>query len=190
MAKNKNVDLEARFIKKFSATILVTTLNTSPTLSQIISKELNEALNEVHEEMQAEGKKARAIVPTNSDEVLDALAAAPADQSLHRNLHRQSRFFNEIKCMSFTFDSKGAPQINIHLEESPPLSTARMASPSDLDVHNKYVLLHMLPHIVNEWRKSVADDSYQRVHKMVEEVVMDKIGGLREARQTQEEVLD
>ena len=186
---SKGVDLEERFIKKFSPTIFVSMLNTSPQLVNLISKELADALFDIYEEMRTAGKASRAIVDVGSEEVVNALLAAPPDRCLHRTLHRQSRFFNEIKCASFMFASDGAPTIGLHMEESPPLSTARLISPHDLDALNKYVLLHMLPYLAAEWRKSVEDDNYQRVHKILEEVVMDKIGGLRELRQ-EEEVTD
>lgn len=184
-SKKKSVDLEARFVKKFSPTILVTMLNTSAPLGKIVRQELSDAIFDLTQEANSlERSKLTAVVSLASDELDVTLYGAPADRRLHRSLYRQSRFFNEVKCISMSYDqANGTAQVRLHVEEAPPISTAVTINPHELDIFNKYVLLHLLPFFRKQWRLQVADDNYQRVHSILEEVVMDKIGGLRELRQ-------
>jgi len=184
----KSVDLEARFVKKFSPTILVTMLNTSAQFGKLVGQELGEAIFDLTQEASSlERSKITAVVSLASDELDIMLYGAEPDRRLHRSLYRQSRFFNEVKCISMSYDQvNGTAQIRLHIEEA-PLSTAATIDPLKLDIFNKYVLLHVLPFFRKQWRQQVADDNYQRVHSILEEVVMDKIGGLRELRQEAED---
>jgi len=181
--KNKSVDLEARFVKKFSPTILVSMLNTSAQLSKLVQQELADALFDIVQEANSlERSKMSAVVSLESDELDVMLYGGEPDRRLHRSLYRQSRFFNEVKCISISYGKDGA-RVELHLEEAPPLRTAVTVDPKTLDTFNQYVLLHLLPFFKKQWRQQVADDNYQRIHAILEEVVMDKIGGLRELRQ-------
>lgn len=180
-----SVDLEERFIKKFSPTIMVSMLNSSSHFRNIISKELDDQLSELAHDAKKMGPKSSVIVSFNTDEVNETIFAGPPDRRLHRTLYRQSRFFNAIKTMSLTFAPKGPPTIMLH-EEEQPLRTAIATLPSELDTFNQYVLLHLLPYFKKQWKIHLEDDSYKRTHKILEEVVMDKIGGLREQEQESE----
>lgn len=185
--KKKSTDLEARFVKKFSATILSTMLNVSAQFSKLVSQELADAIFDIVQEANTlERSKMTAIVSLDSGELDEMLYTGEPDRRLHRALFRQSRFFSEVKSISLSYGKDGA-LIRLHLEEAPPLSTAVTIDPNDLDTFNKYVLLHVLPFFRKQWKQQVADDNYQRVHSILEEVVMDKIGGLRELRQEAED---
>lgn len=185
--KKKSVDLEARFVKKFSPTILATMLNVSAQFAKLVEQELSDAIFDITQEADSlDRSKMTAIVSLDSDELDAMLYGGKPDRRLHRALYRQSRFFSEVKCISITYGKKGA-QIRLHLEDASSLRTAHTLDPKELDTFNQYVLLHLLPFFRAQWKQQVADDNYQRIHAILEEVVMDKIGGLRELRQEVED---
>jgi hypothetical protein len=176
-----SVDLEARFIKSYSSSTFVAIVNASSHFRNLIAKELKEQLQDVLQEAQSLGAvKASAVIELDSDEFSVALFGGPPDQSLHRSLYRQSKFFSEIKRVVISLNKDGKASVSLHVE-SAPLQTAQSIEPHTLDPFNQYVFLHALSYVKRQWRAQQKNENYQRVHKVLEEVVMDKIGALREA---------
>jgi len=174
------VDLEERFIKKYSATTFVTALNTSSHFKNLIAKELEEQLWEIVQEAEQLGNAADVIIDLDSDTFDATLLGGPSDSALHRSLYRQSMFFKELKKIAITLDREGKACVYLQ-SETPTLRMATTVAPLELDTFNQYVMLHIVPYFKQQWKEYREAKKYQQLHKILEEVVMDKIGGLRES---------
>ena len=165
-------DLEARFVKRFSPRRFAALLNSSLGLAKAVREELADAVRELVADIP---RDTVFLVPMDIEEAEMSVITAPGGKALHRALYQQSRFFKDVTLL--TVSSQDG--ILVH-EEVGATRRAEATKADGLDAFNQYVLLHFFPYIRKRINDEAAQERDLKSRESLREVLIDKIGCLRE----------